>query len=215
VRATILFVLGFLFLLLSVTTVHAQENEFFLPYNEFMLALGTGTASEKTVFNVPQDAKASPDFLVNFQYMYFLSPQVGVGIQLLGYSQTISGITITKQDLSQITPDLDLGVFNIGGRIRYSFLGGDLQPYVFGALNYVSGSVSSDATGTLNLNGFGYGGGAGLSFDIGRSFRLTAEGCLMLGTATWESKPFQNSVSDDFNPGMSGVLIGFSYLMSQ
>ncbi len=192
----------------------AQEEPEFFPLHQVTVGAGTGSVSEGSVFNITPDVKGAPDFFFDLAYLYHVSPSFGVGMSLVGYSQSITEVTVILSDGSTARPEFDLSLVHFAAVGRYTFAEGGIKPYVFGMISLVTGSVSSKESGTLNQLGFGAGEGIGVSFDIGSHVRLSAEGLGVFGSSSWKERPFLNSSGTDYNPGMAGVLVNLSYLWS-
>ncbi len=199
--------------LIATAQLSAQEieQEIVRPH-AFILAFGTASTTEGSVFNVPAaDVPASPDLSIYLGYFYSLSEHLALGTHLLGYSQTINNVLIIDASSTSKVVSFDLFPYNVGIQARYLFLTGSVQPFVSAMGNIVLGTLANDQYGTLTLFGFSAGGIAGARVFLFDSVSLSIQGYATFGTSSFKQKPFQNSVDDDFDPSMAGVIFGVAY----
>ena len=200
-----------LLLILFFTNIIFGQEALTYKRHEVSLGFGGATSFEKNVFNVPDDAKASPEIEGNMAYYYHLGEQYALGFHIYGFVQSKIHFMVSQNSIISKV-NLDLSSFNLGLQGRYFFSIQRFSPYVFAGLNMVSGSVTSKETGTLNHTGFSFCGGTGVSLKLGESFALSLEAIASLGSASWKQKPFLNSNGREFNPSLLSLTLNLSYL---
>ncbi len=174
---------------------------------EVSLGLGGASASEASLFNLPQDSRSSPDALVDFRIRQNVTETLAFGFHLYGTIEETPSYIATDPNGNIIgTVDFDLSVFHLGLDVRYMLPTRPVRPFVEFGVSYVSGSVEDKVFGNLQLNGGSVGGGPGLQFEVNRHLALGVQGLFAAGTAKWEKLPFPgNSRNRDYEPGFAGV----------
>jgi len=199
--------------LLFVAHLSAQdiEQETLRPH-EFILAFGTASSAEGSVFNLPaDDVHASPDFSFYLGYYYSLSERLAVGGHFFGYSQTINDVGIIDASSTFKIVSFNLAPMHLGLQVRYMLMTGSVEPFVSAMANIVVGSLENKEYGTLTMFGYGAGGTAGVRVYIFDSVTFSIHGYGAFGSASFKKNPFLNSVGKDFNPSMAGVIFGLAY----
>ncbi|MBL7995045.1 outer membrane beta-barrel protein [bacterium] len=174
--------------------------------NEVFFGLGWAKSYEKSIFNLSPDAKSSPELAINIAYLYHVKEHLAVGLHIYGFSETTPKYNVDGDNVT-----FDLSAFNLGVQARYIFMRGSIEPYGYLALNLASGSAENKKSGTLNYNGFSYGGGVGLNKKITDKVYASLEALTSLGSANWKQRPFINSTGKKFNPAMTAVVANISY----
>ncbi|KAB2878805.1 porin family protein [bacterium] len=174
--------------------------------HELFFGLGWAKSYEKSIFNLSPDAKSSPELAINISYLYHLKEHMALGFQIYGFSETTPKYNVDGDNVT-----FDLSAFNLGVQARYIFMRGSFEPYGYLALNLASGSAENKKTGTLNYNGFSYGGGVGLNKRITEKIYASLEALTSFGSANWKERPFINSSGKKFNPAMTAVVVNISY----
>lgn len=184
------------------------------PYlqHEIGLGFGFGSSFESTIFNLPSnDAQGSPSLVFSLIYCYNLDERLALGFQLFGFVQTIKNVGVTDASNNFKIVDFDLEPYNLGVQGRYLLATGNLQPYIFGMLNLVGGSLENKEFGTLSLLGFSAGAGAGLRMFVHETVTIFLQGTGSFGSASFKEKPFLNSTGKEFNPSMLGLTLNAAY----
>jgi hypothetical protein len=87
-----------------------------------------------------------------------------------------------------------------------------IAPYAYAGVGMANGMIDSKPTGSLTYTGFSGCVGPGASWNLGRSWKMSAEGVLSFGSASWRELPFANSTSRKFDPSIQGGLVHLSYV---
>jgi len=178
-----------------------------LPQNEFAFGLGWAQSLESSVFNLgADDIEGGSGLGFEIAYYHNLSPAWALGLHAFGYSTTLSDIVLVGAGGEQLVTDFDLHTYNLGARLRWTFARGTISPYGFAGVGYSLGSVQSAPVGSLSHDGFAVSGGAGAALKLSPYVSFALEALLSTGWSSWDRPPFQNSESDDFDPGMFGLL---------
>ena len=199
--------------LFLISRLEGQEvNQELMQPHEFTLAFGTASSSEKSAFNLPaNDIRVSPSFSFYLGYYYSFTEQIAVGSHIIGYSQTIKGVGVTDASNNFKIVSFDFLPYNIGLQGRYLLLTGTAQPFLSAMINFVGGSLQNNEYGTLTIFGFTAGGTAGVRIFLFESVTISVQGFASFGSASFKDKPFLNSVGKDFDPSMTGVILGAAY----
>jgi len=176
------------------------------PDNELQLGLGWSQALESGVFNVPDDVEGGSALGFEFAYYKNLSAAVAVGVHFFGYSATLEDIQLLGAGGEELAVDFDLTTYDLGARLRWTFLRGVVSPYAYAGVGWVTGEVEGAGVGSLQHDGFGISGGCGAALFASPYIGFAIEALLSTGWSNWDTPPFLNSDSDDFDPGMFGIL---------
>jgi hypothetical protein len=179
--------------------------------HEAGIGLGASGTAENDVFNIESDYDVGNVVSINLLYYYNLNENMALGGHVFGYFKTLKDLTFVTPD-ETATEDVDLNTYNIGGRFRYTFGRGAVQPYAFGGLSFSNGEIDSKFAGTLQFYGLSGVAGVGANLMNTDRFALAVEGVANFGFAAWEQKPFINSSGDEFDPSMFGGFVNFFYL---
>jgi len=206
-----LFVLIIITLLVQIGSASTNDSVIKTFSNhELFFGLGNGASFEGDVFNVPNDVDGSPDLAINFGYNYNINNQWALGLHIYGFAKTFDYL-VGDQFGNVYKINFTLDTYNTGAKLKYYFKRGKFQPYSFFVLSLASGSAKSDS-GKISYSGFSTGGGFGALYQFTTHFGMSADGILSIGTAKWKQKPFINSSSNDFNPGLFTFLINVLFL---
>jgi opacity protein-like surface antigen len=199
---------GALFLIaLALPGGAAAQRHPQLPQNEFAFGLGWAQSLESSVFNLgADDIEGGSGLGFEIAYYHNLSPAWALGLHAFGYSTTLSDIVLVGAGGEQLVTDFDLHTYNLGARLRWTFARGTISPYGFAGVGYSLGSVQSAPVGSLSHDGFAVSGGAGAALKLSPYVSFALEALLSTGWSSWDRPPFRNSESDDFDPGMFGLL---------
>lgn len=199
-------VFWFIIFVSGLSQIQGQE----LYKHEVFFGLGWAKSYEKDIFNLSPDTKASPDLAINFSYLYHVDQHFGFGCHFYGFTLTTpSFIVTTNQGTKETT--FDIAALNLGVQGRYTFMTGWLEPYVYVTLNLASGSTESKVTGSLEYNGYSFGGGAGVNKRLSKQVYASLEVISSYGDANWKQKPFTNSSGKEFDPSMTAIVMNVSY----
>jgi hypothetical protein len=192
-------------------TVAAQDSIPYFMENEISIGIGAAYSPEMSMFNVAEDVAAGTNVGISIAYLRNLNEQIAVGINFYGYFKSIDNAPIiVNGNPKEYT--LNVSTMNIGAECRYMFSRQKVRPYGFLVICYATGSLNNDELGSLRMNGFSGGGGAGADISLGMNWSLAIEGTASFGTAKWAQPPFSNSTGDDYNPTMYMGLVRISYL---
>jgi hypothetical protein len=197
--------------LLSAINTFAQDTNVSYYSHELTFGIGYAYGFEKSVFNLEEDNSVESTVGLNINYCYYLNKNIGIGARMFGYTKELPEYYLYYPNGSSAKQSFTLNTYNFDGEFRYVFQRGMIEPYGFLLLGLASGIVSSSDE-NLTYSGFNAGFGAGAKLRIGERWRLSAEFIGSFGNAAWESKPFVNSASDEFNPSTVGLLLNVSYV---
>lgn len=196
---------------LLVSAIGAGPAAANYPGHEVWIGVGGGASFEKSIFNVPDDIKSTPELVLSLGYMKNLNERSAVGFHIYGGTETTPEVTLVGPGGTQRVK-FELNTYNIGFRYRHTFSRGGISPYAFVGASWANGIIDSAPTGQLEYNGISTVAGPGASVSLGRHFLLTAEGIGSFGVANWESAPFDNSTGKEFNPSLAGGTLNLSFV---
>ena len=173
----------------------------------FEVSLGAGNvhAFEKSLFNLPDDAASTPDALMDFRLRENVTRHFAYGFHVYGTTERTP--SFFTQDLSGGVLHVQryrLSIFHVGADVRWLLLPPPLQPYVEAGVSYVSGSLEDGSREVLRSGGVSVGGGPGVQYVLSRHWAAGAQGLFAAGSAKWRDRPFLNSSSRDYDPGIAG-----------
>jgi hypothetical protein len=181
--------------------------------HQLMLGIGTGAAFEKDIFNVGESADpaaARPEPAYDFAYAYNLNANWAVGVHLRGYTHGFHDYVSAEGGPARVKFTLD--TYNQALRIQRFFSRDRLQPYAYVEAGLANGQAQGEGD-KLEYSGASVGAGGGVVLTLTRFLAIYADGVLSLGAAKWESKPFANSTSRDFNPSYGAVTAGATLMI--
>jgi len=182
------------------------DDEPVRPTLEVSFGLGGASASEDDVFNIVNDAKSTPDLLLDFRIRQNFTDALALGFHIYGTTEQTPVFVVTDTGGNVIGQvDYGLSVLHLGLDVRYLFLAPPIQPFVEFGVSYVAGSVEDQTSGNLQMTGGSVGGGPGVQFVLNRYLALGVQGLFTAGSAKWEKRPFFNSVGRDYQPSFAGA----------
>lgn len=205
-----LIIAGIVFLLNAIN-IFAQDKSVSYYRHELTLGIGYAYGFEKSVFNLVEDNSVESAVGINLNYCYFLDKEIGLGVRMFGYTKELPEYYLYYPNGSSANQSFTLNTYNFDGEFRYVFQRGTIEPYGFLLLGLASG-IATGGDDNITYSGFNAGLGGGAKLRIGEHWRLSAEFIGSLGNAAWESKPFVNSASDEFNPSNVELLFNVSYV---
>lgn len=197
--------------LIPAHCIYSQKTNVSHYKHELTFGAGYVNGFEKHVFNVPNDIGIKSAIGLNINYCYYFDKQLGFGIRAFGYFKALPDFSVMYSNGTIENIKYEINAYNFDGEFRYVFNRGNFEPYGFLLAGTSLGEVSAN-NDKLSFNGFNIGAGAGLKFNIGERWKLSTELIGSFGGASWETKPFLNSTSDEYNPTMAGVFANISYL---
>ncbi len=184
--------------------------------HEIGFGIGVAFPFEKDPLNVPVEEKVSPSLALGLLYRYHISTTFSVGLQMIGYAGRTPTYAVQKEgESTSKNLSFSLTSFNIGLQVRYTLTETPVRPYALAMVNFVSGSLQNDETGTLSNSGFSAGGGVGIAWMVSPQVAISLEGDGLFGNATWKQKPFVNSTGSEYDPSMFGLLLSVSYFWGE
>ena len=182
------------------------------PDNEIAVGFGWAQGFENDVFNIEDDYDV--DSALGFALSYYknLTPAVAVGLHFFGYRKTLEDLILEGLGGERLEEDLDLESYNFGGRLRWTLLRGTFAPYAYAGASWAFGEVEGDVVGSLPSEGFSLVGGFGTALVTTAHVGVSVEALVSTGWSDWDTPPFINSYSADFDPSMFAVLAQLSIL---
>lgn len=176
------------------------------PLYEISLGAGGASASESSIFNLPNDTASHPDLLLDFRVRRNVNENFAFGFHMYGTTETTPKFYVTDAFGGVLSVnDYRLTLLHLGADVRWVFSATALQPYVELGASYIAGTLEDDSDQVLRVSGGSVGGGPGVQYVLARHWAVGVQGLFAAGSAKWEKRPFLNSSGRSYEPGFAGA----------